>query len=192
MTARIMPTADEVAVAIVAACRVTREDPLKVIGREPMMRARHYALHSLSKVFTIDGYTLARLVGCPADPKRFWDNSRQQKFKPIIGGARKGKRQAQWWNEEDFEGVIAAIRAVEHQPIDLPAIELRSRAEPVVIVPREKPAPVARHRPTNSWGHGGPRPAATPGKRTLVQMMEEAAAETLRIQEAQKGGHGQA
>ena len=61
------PTADQIAWAIVQACRETGEDPFKVAGRRVVRsRARHYAIHALVQVFpNIDRSAVGRFVGAP-------------------------------------------------------------------------------------------------------------------------------
>lgn len=67
------PTADDVAVAIVAACRQTGEDPVSCAeGIYTVRRARHYAMHALARVFPeAMRRSLARCVGVPGNPSKF-------------------------------------------------------------------------------------------------------------------------
>jgi hypothetical protein len=175
MNQRTMPDADEVAIAIVTACRITKEDPIAVIEQVPMLRARHYAMHALVHVFPdVPRAAVARCVGAPGLPDGFYKNSLSQKFKPVVGGPRVGKRQAQWWSEDSFMAVIDAIR----RPVDLPATKewLRPTREERVVVPISKSPTVktVQHKPTNSFGSMVPRPAATPGKRDLIRELQQA------------------
>lgn len=59
-----MPTAHHIALAIVAACRATGEDPIECASGKLKMRSRHYAYTALRKLFpSLDGIALARMVG---------------------------------------------------------------------------------------------------------------------------------
>lgn len=117
----IMPTADQVARAIVAAARETGEDPiacasgkathtgqgLKVTDRvSRAIRCRHYAMHALVRAFPgLPRETYARLVGCPGKPDKFFDNSKMNVL-PMKGS----DRAAKWWNEAAYQRVVEAIR----------------------------------------------------------------------------------
>lgn len=70
------PTADDIAVAIVGACRLTGEDPEKVAAAEVnKARARHYAVHALFRVFPdVNPLKLAEYCGVPM-PKAWWPSS---------------------------------------------------------------------------------------------------------------------
>lgn len=63
------PTADDVAIAIVAACRETGESPVDCASRAPELRARKYTMLALAEVFPPktdeDKRRLCRLAGCP-------------------------------------------------------------------------------------------------------------------------------
>lgn len=85
-----VPTADQVAAAIVAACRFTGEDPIAVAsGTRRSSRARHYAMHALAIRFPrCRKRALARMVGAAgASPERFWEQS----------GRRLKGCGAKWW-----------------------------------------------------------------------------------------------
>lgn len=101
-----MPTADDVATAIIVAAAETGEDPIACASRVEGMRCRHYAMHALSHVFPGTGrYALARMVGCQAKPQYFWKNS----VTHVLNGMGPGKR-AKWWDEAAYQRVIEAIR----------------------------------------------------------------------------------
>ncbi len=158
-----MPTADQVARAIVAAARETGEDPEACIIGAPGLRCRHYAMHALSRAFPAvkhNKHIWAKLTGASSNPKYFWANSVSQKFNMAAGGPRAGKRAAKWWDEAAFERVIDAI-GVEQPP-----------------APRRAPVKLSADfgsivEPT--------RPAATPGKRALHDMLRAAVENTARL-----------
>lgn len=108
-----MITADHVTAAIVRSCKATGEDVADVVGKAQGMRARHYAMHALMHVFAITGHDAARLVGCWADPRQFYNNSYAQTFKKWDDGSR---RMAKWFDDAVFDEVIKTIEAVVAKP----------------------------------------------------------------------------
>jgi hypothetical protein len=165
-----MPSADQVAWAIVQAGRELGYSARHILGiaerENGRCYARHYALHALLAVFPdANRGTCARLVGCRSDPDKFYDNS-HYRFARIING----RRAAPWWDEAEFERVVAAVRAAaadqdtDDEPEDMPAprapIKLSAAVGSIV-------------EPT--------RPAAAPGKRRLEDMMREAVINTQRM-----------
>lgn len=114
----MLPTADDVARAIVAAARETGEDPIGCIRGEMGQRCRHYAMHALVHVFgDMPRDTAAQLVGCPGKPRYFWNNSWGQVVKPNWNGRPK----ANWWDAAALSRVIKAIEP----PADLEQGNLR-------------------------------------------------------------------
>lgn len=108
-----MPNADDVARAIVAACRETGEDPIACASGVSGIRARHYAMHSLLHVFPdLQRKSAASIVGCPGKPVYFWNASWNQVAKPQTFGNR---RKANWWDEESYGRVIKAIEQPQTQ-----------------------------------------------------------------------------
>lgn len=109
------PSADDVAIAIVAACRETGDNPVETLeGRGAMRgdtnRARHYALHALCHVFPkVNRFSLCKLVGCPGKPGAFWNASWNQIVKPRYAGS--PERMAKWWDEALYDRVIRALEA---------------------------------------------------------------------------------
>lgn len=104
----IMPTADEVARAIVAAARETEEleHVLVDLDSPNMLRCRHYAMHAISHVFQgLPVQVLGRLVGA-RKPGSFWKNS-MILIAPKSGTSR---RRCLWWSDEAYDRVIRAIR----------------------------------------------------------------------------------
>jgi hypothetical protein len=108
------PSSDDVARAIIAACRETGDDPARTVTGEalpgqPTNRARHYAMHALLHVFPdLERHAAARLVGCPGKPAAFWNASYHQVIKPRAGAA---GHVAGWFNDRVYERVIAAVEA---------------------------------------------------------------------------------
>jgi hypothetical protein len=183
------PSSDQVAHAIVAACRETGENPEQLAQQQGTLHARHYALHALHRIFpTASRESLARSVGCAGDGRKFWNNSVQQKFKMLVGGPRAGKRVAKW-DEAAFERVIAAVRAVAPANNDEaesdPAANRASAAEGPALARLQ--SYTARPRPPVklSAAVGGivepTRPVAAPGKRRLEEIMREAVINTQRM-----------
>lgn len=113
-----MPTADDVARAIVAAARETGENPIdcamkvrssRVSGRKGMY-CRHYAMHALAELFpSIDKGVLASFVGPPIQAKAFWYSSLEYIYRPMV--LNRSRRRARWWDESAFERIIAVVRA---------------------------------------------------------------------------------
>lgn len=102
-----MPTAEDVARALVAAARETQE-----IGRlfvdldsPDKLRCRHYAMHALVHCFPGHPRAMyARLVGAPGkQPAKFYDNSKMW----VIGSG--NRRRTPWWSESAYDRVIRAI-----------------------------------------------------------------------------------
>jgi hypothetical protein len=111
----MIPTADDIAIAIVAACRETDDDPISTvqgglgIGRATN-RARHYALHALIHVFPkASRLRLCEWVGCMGKPAAFWNSSWHQIVKPRFAGST--GHVANWFDDEVFDRVIRAIEA---------------------------------------------------------------------------------
>lgn len=121
------PTADEVARAIVAACKETEEDPFRCATAIAGSRARHYALHALAFFYPPQGREdkelLARVVGCPGKPLMFWSNSNTQVFRPCVIKAYGGQvthtypHWARWFDDEAFARVKAAIRPTSRERV---------------------------------------------------------------------------
>jgi hypothetical protein len=157
-----MLSANHVAWAIVQACRETGENALVVAEqRKPQSRARHYALQALKVVFPdVSRERLAWMCGCSGNPKYYSTNSTNgiQRF---VGGPHKGERIHRFWKEEVFERVIAAVRTcdpvVAEERGRRPQLKLSAKVDSIV-------------EPT--------RPAATPGKRKLHDMLAEAVRNT--------------
>lgn len=187
MTEKFPPTADHVAMAVVAACRETGEDPFAVMQRVTQLRARHYALHALREVCDIEGARAADLVGCPAKPHYFFANSRSQVF---YWNSIKGHRAAKWWREDAFERIVSAIRAVPAPALES-APEAPARSPRVDIEDGKEVFRGSADKPVKLTADIGSiieptRPSATPGKIAARNMLAEAMAETARQQARMK------
>jgi hypothetical protein len=123
-----LPTADDVAWAIVTASREMGEDPIGCATGATARWGRHYAMHALRHVFPdLSGERAALLCGCPGKPVYFWNNSVNQvayRFKLTEQESLKRfgepvrTRAAKWWNEDAYNRVIAAIiKSADGQPI---------------------------------------------------------------------------
>lgn len=115
----MMPTADQIAAAMVAACKETGENPESFINRDPDMKARHYAFHALLHHF--NDLTLrskiAELVGCYGKSTYFHRAS----MRYIVGlGPYSDRQRAPWWDDEAFDRVINAIPISKPEPQPVP------------------------------------------------------------------------
>lgn len=196
----MIPTADEIAVAVVEACRETAEDPIACAQGEMMIRGRHYALHALARVYPeAHALKLVRLVGVKGDAMEFWRNSKR------VAGRNGNQKAARWWSPAVLTRVVDAVfkvaekrtvkpEAVE-RPIEEPAPKLPSPAprrpdagvtriakavearKPLPPAPRvERPAdPPPRVFRPSPGGIGA-------GKRDLYQMLGDAVRNTAKLQ----------
>jgi len=108
----MLPTADDVAIALIASCKETGEDPIQAAARsaDQTFRGRHYALHALVHVFPkANRFSLCRMVGCPGKPGPFWNASWNQIAKPRFPGSL--THMANWWDDAVYDRVIRAIEA---------------------------------------------------------------------------------
>jgi hypothetical protein len=106
------PTADQIAHAIVAACRITGADPLAVVSREtdtpsaandfPIARARSYSALALAAVFpAMPRAAVDRVIGCQPGSIGVY-----------LGGLNKRIKEGQcstWYDPEKLLGVVNAI-----------------------------------------------------------------------------------
>lgn len=116
-----MPTADEVATALITACRLTGEDPENIIVARPSHSyARHYAFQALRVAFPeVLGAALARMLRCSGN-EQYWSVNSNNGMARFQGGPHKGKRRHRFWDEQIFQRVIAAVRELA-QVEDVPA-----------------------------------------------------------------------
>jgi len=122
-----VPTAHQVAMVIVAACRELGEDPLRVAGDAGNSRARHYAMHALVHHFPrIPVGSAARMCGCPEQARGaiFYKSS-------LNNHVRRGA--SQWWDEKVYARVVASIDVPRRA---LPPPEIKPRA----LLPTLKPS----------------------------------------------------
>jgi hypothetical protein len=126
----VNPNSDDIAVAIVAACRETGGDPFACMSgakcddpstfekTKRTTHARHYALRALIHVFPdVNRIRLYKWVGVPGKPNVFWRNSWHSKGRG---------RAAEWWSDEVYDRVIRAIEAdrTRRNVVPLPADEV--------------------------------------------------------------------
>ena len=139
---RIKLTADAVAIAVVAAARLTGEDPLTIAARDPEMRCRHLALHALVHCFR--GVVPARIsaaLACPGKASFFY---RTSLWYTLGKAPQRDTKPAAWWRDEDLDTVI---RAVEQQlEKNEPAAALPP-PPPKIEAPARKPPPVPEPPP---------------------------------------------
>jgi hypothetical protein len=139
------PTADQVATAIVAACRETGGDPVAVLrgdsskeagGRNnyPTPHARMYAALALAAVF--DGWgsstAIARMVGV-VNPRS------QSNYLAVIRDNQKNGV-LRWFDQAALERVKAAVRACPSGPA--PPQPPGGNAKPAPAGPSKRPVPV--------------------------------------------------
>ncbi|CAN7307818.1 hypothetical protein LJR231_001592 [Phyllobacterium sp. LjRoot231] len=100
MTEATFPTADEIAKAIVAACKCTGENPLMAFAPETL-RARHYALDALTAVFPE-----ARKIGL----------SKCLGYKTPKAGTTHVyiSKRTPWWREEFTDEVVGVLVAEQY------------------------------------------------------------------------------
>lgn len=169
-----IPTADDVAIAIVTACRETGEDPIETIQRRMGVKARHYALHALLHVFPkLSRVSAASMVGCPGKPGAFLTNSWNQVVRPYRNGA--NPHMAKWFDDKAYDRVIRAIEAGRSEDAADVSVaeeriaELDAHPERLVVVEapvRVEPKP---YKP-------GPLPSASgyrPPADTIRRILEE-------------------
>jgi hypothetical protein len=181
-----MPTADQVACAIVAAARETGEDPIACARGLGELRCRHYALHALCHVFGDPALRtpIARMVGSPSKPSAFY---RASVWYVLGEGPQGAKVKKPWWDAAVLGRVIDALGEVARLP-------MRPIEEPARVV---APAPRSHHGPHQ----GGQRavsgvaigaPTLKPGSQALSEMLAEAVRNTARMQpkETENGDAG--
>lgn len=186
-----MITADDIAIAIVAACRQTGEDPiLAVQGHTLHKKARHYAFHALIHVFPrYNQEVVARCLGSGKSAKQFIAAS----FVSVLG--RGGRSKAGWWDDDVFDRVIRAIEAGKtaaavRAPAPRPQAPRSAACDPPPgMPPRAVPKPVPADDAPRFARLGGREevPASTENKSKLNQMLADALAETARQQAKQRG-----
>jgi hypothetical protein len=173
------PTADDVAVAIIAACRETKEDPIEVATRAPARRARHYAAHALANQFPdVLRERIADMVGCPGKGIYFWRNSCGQVANP--NGL--GRYTVKWWDAAVYRRVIEAIKAAamrvepDRRPRPRADVYAVTKLAPGFVTRDLPPAP--QKRPRQDFQ---PTAYVAPGKRELNDILAEAVRNTANI-----------
>jgi hypothetical protein len=166
------PSADDVAIAVIAACRETGGDPLMIDSGDNMNtnRARHFALHALVHVFPkADRFKLCAWVGA-VKPRAFWQQSWHQVAKPTQNGR---AHMAVWFQDGPYDRVIRAIEADR----------TRRNIAPVAQPPPYRPPPgtiekvlaeasPARPQDLGKVDHSGYRPPAGTIERVLREELE--------------------
>lgn len=177
----MMPTAYEIAVAIVAACRETGAQPEAVVLgaerehggfpiRDAVFRARAYAGRALDRVFNrptiaIARPEIARMIGVN---KPSWGS-----FFSAIDG-----RKLSWWDEDAFTRVVDAVMDCEPQdlpnplqsspePLQSPPETVRKPAQVLKATQQRVPDPAKPKTPIGTLDRGGFRPAPDTVKRVL-------------------------
>lgn len=159
-----LPTADDYALAIVASCRITGEDPLQFTKRLPGFRARHFALHALLEVFPdAQAPSVSAALACPGKSHYF----RRSSLWYVLGEApqpgQAGRKPEPWWSTAKMGLVVKVLKARSLGAIDQdkPATaKLRSmlaelKPPPVAPAPRPSPAPRPPQAPAESVVRNG-------------------------------------
>ena len=90
------PTANQVAAAVVAACRLTMDDPVELMGQRRHFHGRYLALSAMREAFPrMRAVDLARLLNF-GDPER-------------ATVALSSIQRSSWWNEEWVDEVVGAL-----------------------------------------------------------------------------------
>jgi hypothetical protein len=97
----MFPTADQIALAIVTACRLFGEDPFAVCSGELGMRARHVAMEAL-----VIAFPEARRAGLGECLSYGTPRSAQGQ----VISAKKGK----WWSDDHVDEVVGAVVAEQY------------------------------------------------------------------------------
>jgi len=207
----VIPTADQIAIAIVAAARETAEPGHLLEIAEACvrgtkgLRARFYAFGALRHVFPeVARTTLAKLVGCPGMPLTFVANFQHSVIKPVMSA--KGQLRphvAKWWDEAAYGRVIAALEATLDagpKPADVDLSDLSTGVQQRPTAPaRLTRAPAPSLRPVSpsaallDSGAGRQRIApfyepedqprlVNPNRGRARSMLEDAMAETAKQQ----------
>ena len=97
----MFPTADQIAIALVAAARALNEDPIAVARGVAGVRSRHVALGALVAAFPdARRVGLARCLGYPTPPSA----------QAAVIHAKK----ARWWNELLVDEIVGALVAEQY------------------------------------------------------------------------------
>lgn len=153
------PTVEDYAIAIVAACRETGEDPLKIEQSHINLHCRHYAVHALLHVFQgLSPRAVCKTLGVER-PNSFWPSS--------LAIAQK-KHPCKWWSDEGYDRVIRAIeadrtrrnvtpQAPQEHVGEVTTAPLSSITQPRITRPRPRPAQALVHmaddKPVFDKGH---------------------------------------
>lgn len=127
----MMPTADHIAIAIIAACRETGADPEQVAmgatnkagrhGDHSITHARAYAALALAAVFDCGRPAIARMVGS-RHPNAYMSG---------LDFARK-RGDMRWWDDAAFMRVVTAVETIPLPRLKLPTLY----ADPILPKPR--------------------------------------------------------
>lgn len=182
----MIPTADDVAIAIVTAARLTGEDPLLVADANAELQCRHYVVHALAAIFPLlPTKRLGFLVGL--DEKKaiyFYRASRWS----VLGYAPQSNRRdrAHWWSEGHFEAVTDALckRVLPRQEMaaEIRSTEAKAKYEALAAEAMPNPVPPRKPVPREPMGRTvtlTPPPAAQ--KRSLHDMLAEAVRNTAKM-----------
>ena len=152
----MFPTADQIAIAVVAACRLNNEDPIRVVTNTRGSRARLVAMAALMEVFP-----KARRTGL-GQCLRF--NTPRAGQAAVITG-----RKQKWWRDEWVDEVVGSLVCDEfddEEDEDRPSEpEVEPASNPIPDpVPAAGPAPihfdaVERRLISRMW-HGGASPVS--------------------------------
>jgi len=161
MTARIYPSENAIAVAIVTVCRVANEAPDKLFEEHPEgvlageygSRARHYAFAALVDLFP----------DCPSHRISVWCGFKSNNYGTI--SALRTVKRSKWWSEE----TLAAVKAALGCPA--PATEKAPCAPTSNFPEKSESSPATHGAPKMSRVEAGAAPSWSDEEKTLLRRL---------------------
>ncbi|MEJ8571255.1 hypothetical protein [Microbaculum marinum] len=157
----MFPSAEQIGRAVVAASRLTGEDPLNIGDPAAATRTRHYAFQALKDTFPdARREVLARCLGAARSGKGYASNSNL-----LI------RQRSKWFSEVELRQVIEAIAApkqAQNMP-ENPREADKPEPEPKAARPSRAPAPARARKPAE----GLTSKPSTAKAKTPVQPPEE-------------------
>lgn len=131
MNAPVYPTADQVAHAIVAACRLTGEDPIMLARGKKGMRARSYAFSALCELFPdAPAARVAVILGVISPAATMF-----------VANARIGRAKSSWM--KNWHATVRdAVPASAPTPADIPAFLPRQPVRDCRFIIRHDVSPI--------------------------------------------------
>lgn len=184
----MMPTADQVARAIIAACRETGEPvPVETLGGNHQERWRHYVVHALHARFpSCAPSALGRMIGADSfvKPGYFYRSSLWH----VLGQTPHARRgPVPWWSDEALDRVMRAIPPSEPPKIAImPVIAAAAEQNAVArfaAFRRSMDGPAAsKGRPAARSDYFQPLPPPVGSKSALRAALRAAVVNTAKLQ----------